>query len=154
MPDHSSHLMITQVIEMTEELYQACQKLVPQLTHINPPPTREQLSLLVDTPTSLLFMARHKDFGEAIIGLATLVLYRVPTGVRGYIEDVVVDERVRGRRIGEALMQACLHRAELEGAPQVMLTCNPARVAANKLYIRMGFELRKTNVYRYSFNKK
>jgi ribosomal protein S18 acetylase RimI-like enzyme len=107
--------------------------------------------MLLASPASNLFIARHEDSGDEIIGLATLVLYRVPTGMRGYIEDVVVDEKRRGMRIGEALSQACLDYAEQAGAPQVMLTSNPGRQAAIRLYQRMGFELRKTNVFRYSF---
>jgi ribosomal protein S18 acetylase RimI-like enzyme len=106
---------------------------------------------MLASPASNLFVARCENFGDEIIGLATLVLYRVPTGVRGYIEDTVVDEKRRGMRIGEALSQACLDYAEQAGAPQVMLTSNPGRQAANRLYQRMGFDLRKTNVYRYSF---
>jgi len=151
MSDESTRVVITRVTELTEELYLACQRLVPQLTDNKPPPTREQLNLMFASTASNLFIARHANFGDEIIGLATLVLYRVPTGVRGYIEDVVVDERARGMRIGEALSQACLDYAEQAGAPQVMLTSNPDRQAANRLYQRMGFELRKTNVYRYSF---
>ena len=153
MADISQNVKVTQVIEMTEELYLACQRLVPQLTHNNPPPTREQLAQMLTSSASYLFMARDPDFGDGIIGLATLVLYRVPTGVRGYIEDVVVDEMARGRRIGEALTRACLEWAEHAGAAQVMLTSNPGRTAANRLYQRMGFEERKTNVYRYSFKR-
>ena len=151
MPDPFKDYVITQVTMMTEELYQACQRLIPQLTTRNPPPTREQLSLMLASPVSFLFIARHPEFGGEIIGLATLIVYRVPTGLRGYIEDVVVDERARGKRIGEALSKACLDRAELEGASQVMLTSNPGREAPNRLYQRMGFELRKTNVYQYCF---
>ena len=153
MVEPSQNIQISQVIEMTEELYKACQRLVPQLTYNNPPPTREQLAQMLESSASYLFMARYPDFGDEIIGLATLVLYRVPTGVRGTIEDVVVDERARGRRIGEALTLACLERAEHAGAAQVMLTSNPGRTAANRLYQRMGFELCKTNVYRYSFKR-
>ena len=146
-------IQITQVVEMTEELYEACQRLVPQLTENNPPPSREQLSRMLASPCSFLYLARHDDYGEEIIGMATLVLYAVPTGLRGYLEDFVVDKCARGSGIGEKLLQACLERAELEGAPQVMLTCNPGRGAANRLYLRMGFKLRKTNVWRYSFLK-
>lgn len=153
MPDDSSHLTITQATEMTEELYQACQRLVPQLTSNNPPPTRQELALMLSSGSSALYLAYHGDFADEIIGLASLVLYRVPTGMRAYIEDVVVDERARGRRIGEALTRACLERAKQAGASQVMLTSNPGRDAANRLYQRMGFELRKTNVYRYGFNR-
>jgi len=153
MPVHPQSLKITQATQVTEELYQACQRLVPQLTCNNPPPTHEELAIMLASPGSTLFVARHEHFGEQIIGLATLALYHVPTGVRGYIEDVVVDERARGRRIGEALTRACLERAEQAGAPQVMLTSNPGRASANRLYQRMGFELRKTNVYRYCFKR-
>jgi ribosomal protein S18 acetylase RimI-like enzyme len=71
--------------------------------------------------------------------------------MRGYIEDVVVDEKWRGHGIGEALTQACLGFAQQAGCPQVMLTCNPGRTAANRLYQRMGFEPRTTNLYRFKF---
>ena len=154
MLDLSPHCKITLVTEMTDELFQACQRLVPQLTDNNPPPTREQLAQMLASPTSFLYLASHQDFGDELIGMATLILYRVPTGLRGYIEDVVVDEKARGRRIGEALSRACLERAEQAGAAQVMLTSNPGRDAANRLYQRMGFELRKTNVYRYGFKRR
>ena len=150
MPDIVPGLTITQVTELTDELYQACQHLVPQLTNNNPPPGREALAELIYSDSSTLFYAKHPDFGPVILGIATLVLYRVPTGLRAYIEDVVVDEQARGRRIGEALTRVCLERAHQAGATQVMLTSNPNRLAANRLYQRMGFELRKTNVYRYN----
>jgi len=154
MPRSNPDVKIDQVRAMSEELFTACQRLVPQLTHNNPPPTREQLAQMLASPASFLFQATHPDFGDEIIGMGTLVLYYVPTGLRGYIEDIVVDEKVRGQRIGQALMQACLDTAEKAGAPQVMLTSNPSREATNRIYLRMGFELRKTNVYRYSFTKK
>lgn len=149
----NSGLTISNATELTDELYQACQRLVPQLTTNHLPPSREELALLLSSPSSILFIAKQVGFGQAIIGMATLILYRVPTGLRAYIEDVVVDERARGSRIGEALTRACLERAHHAGAFQAMLTCNPNRLAANKLYRRMGFELRKTNVYRYDLNQ-
>jgi ribosomal protein S18 acetylase RimI-like enzyme len=144
---------IARVTQVDEALCLACQRLVPQLTGLNPPPTRDELALLVASPCSILFMARHEDFGEAIIGLATLLLYRVPTGLRGYIEDVVVDELARGRKVGEALTWACLEHAQQAGAPYVGLTSSPSRVAANRLYQKMGFVQRQTNVYKYTFKK-
>jgi ribosomal protein S18 acetylase RimI-like enzyme len=148
----SLSIKIIQATEVSEALFRACQRLVPQLTRNNPPPTRPQLKLLVSGGTSSLFLAvQQQDGVDKIVGLATLILYRVPTGLRGYIEDVVVDEKLRGYGIGEALTLACLEKAKQAGSPQVMLTCNPARKAANRLYQRMGFELRKTNVYRYCF---
>lgn len=151
MPELFANCVIIRATEVNDELVQACQHLIPQLTTNNPPPTRQQLSRLLASPASFLFIARDRDGKGEIVGLATLVIYYVPTGVRGYIEDMVVDERMRGRHIGKALTRACLEQAKLAGASQVMLTSNPGREAANRLYLRMGFGLRKTNVYRYSF---
>ncbi len=153
MPDPSPGLSIQQATAMTEQLYQACQRLVPQLTSNNPPPSRSDLAGVIASPASILFQARHSDFGEEIIGLVTLVLYCVTSGRRAYIEDLVVDDKARGRHVGEALMRACLERADQAGATQVMLTCNPGRLAANRLYQRMGFIQRKTNVYQYAFRR-
>jgi ribosomal protein S18 acetylase RimI-like enzyme len=144
-------LTIERASQTDEALFAACQRLVPQLTSTNLPPTWQELERLVTSPCSNLFIARHVDFGEEIIGLATLLLYRVPTGLRAYIEDVVVDERARGRRIGEALTWTCLEHARLAGAPYVGLTSNPGRLAANQLYQKMGFVHRETNVYKYAF---
>ena len=123
MLDLSPHCKITQAVEVTDELYQACQRLVPQLTDNNPPPTREQLAQMLASPTTFLYLASHQDFGDEIIGMATLILYRVPTGLRGYIEDVVVDEKARGKRIGEVLSHACLERAEQAVAHDVASRC-------------------------------
>src|SRR4030042_1276998 len=154
MPDNSPHYVIHQATEVTEGLYRACQRLVPQLTHNNPPPTREQLALMLSEGSSCLFIAQRQEPGSmAIIGLATLALYRVPTGLRGIIEDVIVDQNVRRRGIGEALTRACLDFAQQSGCPQVMLSSYPGRQAANRLYQRIGFKLRTTNVYRSSFDQ-
>ncbi len=150
MPVLYPRITITQVSEVTEELYQACHRLVPQISSTHPLPTRHDLELMLLGRASSLFIARHEDFGDEIIGMATLVVYRVPTGLRGYIEDVVVDEKARRRGVGEALTRICLDQAKEAGCTQVMLTSNPSRIAANQLYQRMGFKLRKTNVYRYS----
>jgi len=143
-------LTIEQVTSVNLELLQAMLRLVPQLTSNNPPPTPDELEAMLHSDSSILFIARHSDFDE-IIGMATLVLYRVPTGLRGYIEDVVVEIHARGRGIGEELTRACLEHAKNAGVPQVCLTSNPGRMAANHLYQRMEFEIRQTNSYRYTF---
>jgi ribosomal protein S18 acetylase RimI-like enzyme len=85
-----------------------------------------------------------------IVGMLTLVTFRLPTGVRAWIEDVVVDTGSRGRGVGEALTQAAIELAADRGAQTVDLTSRPSREAANRLYRRMGFEQRETNVYRFS----
>jgi ribosomal protein S18 acetylase RimI-like enzyme len=80
----------------------------------------------------------------------TLVVYRIPTGVRAAIEDVVVDQAGRGRGVGEALTQSALELAAKHGAKTVDLTSRPSREAANRLYERVGFERRETNMWRYN----
>ena len=145
-------ITIEQANEVTLELLGAMLSLVPQLTSSNPPPTPDELDALLCSEASRLFIARDAATGN-IVGMATLVVYRVPTGLRGYIEDVVVDEQARGQGIGEALTRACLNAAQKAGAPQVGLTSHPGRIAANALYQKMGFELRHTNAYRYVFRK-
>jgi ribosomal protein S18 acetylase RimI-like enzyme len=101
----------------------------------------------VESPATTLFIARPPT-GE-ILGTLTLVTFRIPTGVRAWIEDVVVDERARGQGVGEALTRAALAAARKSGAQTVDLTSRPSREAANQLYQRLGFKLRETNVYRY-----
>jgi ribosomal protein S18 acetylase RimI-like enzyme len=128
-----------------EELYEAFQRLVPQLTTNNPSPTPEDLLALTEDSASTLLIAR--DESGVIVGALTLAVYRVPTGVRSIIEDVIVDISARGQGIGEALMLRAIEIAREKGAGNIALTSNPMRVAANKLYLRVGFEKRETNSY-------
>ncbi len=86
--------------------------------------------------------------GDAIVGALTLVVFRLPTGVRAWIEDVVVDDSARGRGVGEALSRFALDLARSKAAKTVDLTSRPSRQAANRLYQRIGFVARTTNVYR------
>ena len=85
-----------------------------------------------------------------IIGALTLAVFRIPTGVRAWIEDVVVDESARGRGVGETLTREAIRHASERGARTVDLTSRPSRVAANRLYQRVGFVERETRVYRYA----
>lgn len=135
--------MIERVDTVSEELADAIGRLVPQLSRTAPPPTRAELEEIAATQT--LLVARD---GEAITGALTLVLYRIPTGLRARIEDVVVDESARGRGVGEALTREAIRLAREAGARRVELTSHPSREAANRLYQRLGFELRETNAYR------
>lgn len=133
--------------ELTDELYEAFQYLVPQLSSSNPPPTRAELQEIVDSPATILFMAR--DEGK-LVGSLSLAWFRIPTGLRAWIEDVVVDQSARGKGIGEALTHAALDRAKEMGVKTVDLTSRPSREAANRLYQRVGFQTRSTNLYRYT----
>lgn len=133
------------VTEVTAALEAAFQRLVPQLTNNNPPPSLDDLAALVREAASTLMVAR--DEKNQIVGALTLTVYRVPTGIRSIIEDVIVDETARGQGIGEALMKHAIALAREKGAANISLTSNPMREAANKLYLRMGFKLRETNAY-------
>ena len=132
---------------VTEELVEAMQRLIPQLSSSNPPPSRTELEEIVASPATTLFVAR---LGDRIVGALTLVAFRIPTGVRTRIEDVVVDESLRGQRVGERLSAAALEAARGMGARSIDLTSRPSREAANRLYARMGFQPRESNVYRYT----
>ncbi len=140
---------IEEVKEVNAELVRAFERLVPQLSSSNPAPTEKELVAIVTSRSTVLFIAR--DEGE-IIGSLSLVLFRIPTGLRAWIEDVVVDAAGRGKGVGELLSRAAIDRAEKAGAKTVDLTSRPSREAANRLYQRLGFALRDSNVYRYSLD--
>jgi len=136
------------VTSVTSEVEEAMARLVPQLSSSNPAPDPATLREIVCSPCTLLLAARD---GERIVGSLTLAMFRLPTGMRAWIEDVVVDADARGRGVGEALSRRALELASAEGAVTVDLTSRPSREAANRLYQRIGFEKRETNVYRYRF---
>jgi ribosomal protein S18 acetylase RimI-like enzyme len=132
---------------LTPAIVDAVQRLVPQLSRSNPPPTTAELGELVGSPATDLFIAL--DDAGTIVGIATLVTFRIPTGLRAWIEDVVVDEAARGQGVGDALTRAMVERSREFGAVTVDLTSRPSREAANRLYQRAGFVQRDSNVYRF-----
>ncbi|MDE0237106.1 MAG: GNAT family N-acetyltransferase [bacterium] len=137
---------ITEATRATAELVEAFERLTPQLSSSNPPPSAEALETIAASDATRLLVARSD---RGIVGSLTLVLVRIPTGLRAIIEDVVVDEQVRGQGVGRALNEAALELARDAGAVTVDLTSRPSREAANRLYLSLGFEVRDTNVYRY-----
>jgi ribosomal protein S18 acetylase RimI-like enzyme len=139
---------VSEALEVTDELVEAFVRLIPQLSSSSPPTSRDELAAIVDSEASVLFVAR--DAAGRIVGSLTLVVFRIPTGLRAWIEDVVVDASARGAGAGEALVAAAIERAASVGSRTVDLTSRPSREAANRLYVRLGFESRTTNVYRYS----
>lgn len=142
---------IVRVTAVTDELVSAFERLIPQLKLTFPPPTREELGRLIASNACVLLAARYPDASAEIAGVLTLIVYRVPTGIRARIEDAVVDEAMRGRGIGEALVRHALNIAREAGADGVALTSNPKREAANRLYQRVGFKRWETNIYFYEF---
>lgn len=130
-----------------DELVDAFDRLIPQLSSSSPPPGRSGLDEIVGNPHSALLVAR---LDGVIVGSLTLAFYRIPTGTKSWIEDVVVDADARGHGIGRALNEGALDEARRRGAKDVSLTSRPSREAANRLYLRIGFEARETNVYRFT----
>jgi ribosomal protein S18 acetylase RimI-like enzyme len=162
--------------EVTKELVTAVANLIPQLSASSAPPSAAELAEIVESPGATLFVARlgapegapdgpdgpdgaadpdgpaeRPESGDPspIVGMLTFITYRIPTGVHGVVEDVVVESSARGAGAGEALLQAALDAAREAGVRHVDLTSRSSREAANRLYVRMGFAARETNVYRY-----
>lgn len=123
--------------------------LVPQLSRSSPPPSDAEIAEMVAAPLTRVLVARDDATGS-LIGTLTLAMFRIPTGMRAWIEDVVVDESGRGRGVGEALTRRALVLAADVGCRTVDLTSRPSREAANRLYRRIGFAERQTNVWRYA----
>ncbi|MBA3304173.1 MAG: GNAT family N-acetyltransferase [Actinomycetota bacterium] len=140
-------VVVEEARSVTAELVEAMARLLPQLSSSAPPPDEEVLGEIVGSPATTLMVARDATSGD-ILGSLTLVLFRIPTGLRAWIEDVVVDQAARGRGVGAALNGAALEAAGAAGARSVDLTSRPSREVANRLYQRLGFERRDTNVYR------
>jgi ribosomal protein S18 acetylase RimI-like enzyme len=144
-------MFIVRATVVTDELVNAFERLIPQLKLTFPPPSRQEMETLISSGSSILLIARYPDEQADIVGILTLIVYRVPTGIRARIEDVVVDEAMRGNGIGEALVRRGLNMARDTGADGVALTSNPKREAANKLYQRLGFKRWETNLYFFKF---
>lgn len=127
---------------------EALRRLVPQLSTSAELPDQKVLHRIVGSEATTLLAARADG---KIVGLLALAMFPVPTGVRAWIEDVIVDEAARGQGIGEALTREALSLAQAAGARTVDLTSRPSRAAAGRLYERVGFATRSTRIYRYTF---
>ena len=140
--------------EVTNEVVEAFGRLLPQLSSSAPPLDASALRAIVSAPASTVLIARA---GGSIVGTLTVVIFPIPTGTRAWIEDVVVDEAARGqqfggKRVGEALTSEAIDIARQAGARTIDLTTRPSRVAAGRLYERLGFEQRDSRVYRYAMS--
>jgi len=146
--DADPAVRIEEADAVSAELVEAIARLVGQLSASAQPPGAAALDQIIASPASRLLLARELD--GRVVGMLTVVLFPIPTGIRAWIEDVVVDQAARGRGVGALLTQAALDLAVAHGARSVDLTSRPGREAANRLYARLGFEQRQTNVYRYA----
>ena len=139
-------MKIFPVTKLTNEIYEAFQRLIPQLSPLSPP-TRDELLDLINADATTLLVARELD--GKIVATVTLTCFRVPTGTRAIIEDLIVDAESRAQGTATKLTRACLDLAKQYGAKGVMLTSNPRRGAANHLYQKIGFKRWDTNLYFY-----
>jgi ribosomal protein S18 acetylase RimI-like enzyme len=132
--------------QATEELLAGLNDLLPQLSSSAPPLEIADLERIVSSSAINLFVATD---GDVVVGSLTLAIFPIPTGLRAWIEDVVVDGTARGVGVGEALTNAAIEEARRRGARSLDLTTRPSRESANRLYRKLGFEMRETNVYRF-----
>ena len=142
---------MTEIIEIqsySPEYHEAMQRFLDQLTTNPMTLTEEIFRQLLASPNSHLFFLM-KD--EQTAGMLTVGIYHSPTGGKAWIEDVVVDEAFRGQGLSKLLVAHAIEFTKSQGIPSLMLTSNPKRIAANKLYQAMGFGRKETNVYRMKF---
>jgi ribosomal protein S18 acetylase RimI-like enzyme len=142
---------VHEITEASDEVVASLARLLPQLSSSSSAPTKDDVAEMASSDATVLFVAR--DENQQIVGSLTLAVFRIPSGVRAWIEDVVVDGQVRGRGVGGMLVRAAVERAAAMGARTVDLTSRPSRADANRLYVHLGFEPRETNVYRFSADK-
>lgn len=140
-------MTVEELHKVTDEVVEAFARLTPQLSTKSPAPSPEALKRIVASPATALLIAR--DEGE-IVGTLTLAMFQIPTGIRAWVEDVVVDEAARGRGAGQALTLEAIRIARASGAKTIDLTSRATREAAGRLYEKMGFQQRDTRVYRYT----
>ena len=131
----------------TAELLTSLNQLVPQLSSSAAPLTSQDVEALIANPAVSVFVAKNEG---AIVGTLTLVVFPIPSGLRAWIEDVVVDEGARGLGAGASLTEAAVAESKRRGARSIDLTSRPSREAANAMYVKLGFVQRETNVYRLS----
>jgi len=149
MRGNSESIEVKVAAQATEDLAAAFRRLIPQLSASAAPPDLEALAEIIAAPSNTVLVAYDRDNGGSIVGTLTLVMFRIPTAIRAWIEDVVVDSTARGRGVGEALTQRALRIAAERGAKTIDLTSHRSREAAHRLYEKAGFKLRDSNLYRY-----
>lgn len=142
----NSEFMISQLDAVTEEILTVLNTLLIQLNPDLPELTGSDLEKILATNSTYLYVLKQHD---TIVGMLTFVVYRTPSGARGYIEDVVVNEQQRGKGLGKMLLHHAIEKAKELQLEYIGLTSRPEREAANKLYQSLGFKKRDTNVYRY-----
>jgi ribosomal protein S18 acetylase RimI-like enzyme len=134
-------MQIERVTQADDELVAAFARLLPQLNPSLPLPTRDDLALMLAGPSTYLLMARDPDLDPALVGTATLTLFRTPVGLQGRINTVVVDAAARGRGIGEAVTREAMRICRDAGVRRITLSSRLDRAPAHRMYLRCGFEV-------------
>ncbi len=143
-------MYISRVTKIDDHLAKAIKDLFPQLTTSRKPPEKEDLKEIIATDSTILLILAKDKAGLEIIGTLSIAFYKTPSGHHAWVEDVIVDKQFRGKGLGKALMNKALDLARERKAYSVNLTSMPERLAANKLYQKMGFKKNKTNLYKYT----
>lgn len=151
MKQSSPRIVIEQLTSFSPESAEDIRSLAKKLGDNFQPLTDQDLKDMLTSPTTYVFVARDKEV-DKIIGMATLVIYRIPYLKKAYLDDFVVLDEYQGKGIGSDLLKAVLNKAKTEGAAYIEFTSNPKRVGANKFYQKFGFQKRDTNVYRHDFD--
>ena len=137
---------IIEIKHYSKDVKDALNELLPQLSSSATALSDNSVKEIVESEASHLLMAKENDI---YYGSLTLVIFKIPTGIRAWIEDVVVDKDSRGKGVGKLLTEKAIELAEQHGAKTIDLTSRPSREAANALYRKAGFKQRDTNIYRY-----
>ncbi|MBT3382377.1 MAG: GNAT family N-acetyltransferase [Prolixibacteraceae bacterium] len=140
-------MKIYQCIEISAEVIIAFNELIPQLNEESKTPSKDYLDEIINSKNSYIFLAEE----EKIVGTLTLIINQMPSGKKAWIEDVVVNSKMRGRGIGEKLIEFAVEFAKKHEISKIDLSSKPERIAANNLYKKLGFKQRETNVYRLKF---
>jgi ribosomal protein S18 acetylase RimI-like enzyme len=149
MTNSASTVQVLAADTATPELVEAFARLLPQLSTSAPAPSLDSLARIIAAPSNTVLIARDPNVGGRIVGTLTLVIFPIPTALRAWIEDVVVDNVARGRGVGEALTNSAVNIAKQRGAKTIDLTSGRSREAAHRLYEKAGFHVRDTSVYRH-----
>jgi len=145
--------IIQKPTKMDEELYESILHLLPQLNTRHPLPTVADVTDLLSSNSSTLYVARYPSITSPIVGMLTLAIFQVPSGIRAHIEDLVVDNEMRNKGIANALMKKAMQSALMRGANGVILTSHSRRISAIRLYESLGFKKWDTNIFFYQFER-
>ena len=138
---------IKKITRFSERVFEAVLRLLPQLSPDAELNTRQYFKSILASESSHLFIAEVDN--KQIAGMLTIGTYKTPTGIKVWIEDVVVDELQRGKGVGKELMLFAISYSKSLGAKDVRLTSRPSRIEANELYSKLGFRKYETNFYKY-----